>query len=235
MSKNDEAPLQASFLTSSSLANTEAQFQLNEAFRQTHNQIIHSGETSVNLNLHQDSSSASILTVKLVKYPREHHSEADLRNVDLLGKGDRNRALGRSHSEGSCLRSFSVILSGPSLSVCQKTSPSNLSKLLAARECVACHQAAFCSDFSNIEWSQMDSKPKVSPYDQDSPISRQESFCSSVSSPRQGWMKEVKSSKIYLGDRNSYCPSIDHLTTDRLTDTSDCSSATELENSSNLL
>lgn len=232
MLKNDGTPLQTSCLTSSSLANAEAQFQQNEDYRQTNNQGSHSGDKSV--KIHKDSASASILTAKLVKYPREHHSEDDLRNVDLLGKSERNRALGRSHSEGSCVRSFGSILSGCSLSVCQKPSTSKPSKLLAARECVACHQGTFCSDFSNIQLSQINSKPIVSSDQEDSPISRQESFSSSVSSPRQGWVKEVKSSRIYLGDRNSHCPSRDPIT-DRLEDTSDCSSATELDNSSNLL
>lgn len=231
MLKNDEAPLQ------SSLANAEAQSQQSEAYRQTQNHDSHARGKSI--NIHKDSASASISTAKLVKFPREHHSEADLRNVDLLGRGERNRALGRSHSEGSCVISFSPMLNGPPLSMCQNTPTSKPSMLLPDRECVACHQDSFCSDFSKmkLQWILMDSRdePRDTPDDQDSPISRQESFCSSVSSPRQGWMKEEKSSRIYLDGRNSDYPSRDPITPDRLKDNSDCSSASELEYSSNFL
>ncbi|KAB5584132.1 hypothetical protein PHYPO_G00103910 [Pangasianodon hypophthalmus] len=221
MLKNDEASLQTptSCLTSSCLGNVKAQSQQSEAHRQTQNQDSHVRGKSV--NIHKDSALESILTAKLVKCPHEHHSETDLRNVDLIGSNERNRALGRSHSEGSCIRSFRPMLTGPPLSVCQNTSTSKPNMMLSDRECVTYHQDSFCSDFSNmkLEWIQMDSrdKPRVTLDDQDSQISRQESFCSSVSSPRQGWMKE------------------DPITPDRLKDTSDCNSASELENSSNLL
>lgn len=232
MLENNEASLQtpASCLTSYSLGNVMAQ---------TQNQDSHASCKSV--NIHKDSASASILTAKLVKVPRGHHSEADLRNVDLLliGRRERNRALGRSRSESSCVRSFSPVITGPSLSVCQKTSTSKPNMLLVDRECVEYHQDSFCSDFCNmkLEWIQMNSrgKSRVTLDDQDSQISRQESFCSSVSSPRQGWMKEEKSSRIYLDDTNSVYTSKDPTTPDKLKDSSDCNSSSELENSSNLL
>lgn len=239
--KRDEASLQTptSSLTRSSLANVKAQSQWSETHRQIQIQDSHARGKYV--NIHKDSPLASTLTAKLVKFPREHHSEADLRNIDLVGRGEINRALGRSHSEGSCVRSFSPMLSGPPLSVYQKTSTSKPNMLLADRECITCHQDSFCSDFSNmkLEWIQVDSrdKPGVTLDDQDSQISRQESFCSSVSSPRQGWMKEEKSSRSYVSDRNSGYPSRDPITPDgfRPQDISDCRSSSELENSSNLL
>ncbi|XP_053492141.1 quattro isoform X4 [Ictalurus furcatus] len=239
MLKNEELSLQTptSCLTSLSSGNVKAQSQQSEAHRQTQIQESHARGKSV--NIHKDSALASIVTAKLVKFRREHHSETDLRNVDLVGRGEKTLALGRSHSEGSCIRSFDPMLTGPPLSVCQKTSTSKPNMLLADRECVACHQGSFCSDFSNMkpEWIQMDSedKPIVTLDDQDSQISRQESFCSSVSSPRQGWMKEEKSSRIHLDDRNSGYSSRDTTTPDGLKDTSDCNASSELENSSNLL
>lgn len=225
MLKNNEASLQSpnSCLASSSLGSVNAQ---------TQNQDSHASHKSV--NIHKNLASASILTAKLVKVPRGHHSEADLRNVDLIGRGERNRVLGRSHSEGSCVRSFS-----PVIPVCQKTSTSKPNVLLVERECVDYHQDNFCSDFCNIklEWIQMDNRDKsrVTLDDQDSQISQQESFCSSVSSPRQGWMKEEKSSRNYLDDTNSVYISKDPTTPDKLKDSSDCNTASELENSSNLL
>lgn len=225
MLNNDKTSLQfpTSCLTSSSLANVKAQFQ------------------PVKVNIHEDSALGSILTAKLVKFSCGRHSEANLKNVDLVGRGERNQALGRSYSEGSCVKSFSPILTGPPISVCPKTYSSQPNMLLADTECVTCHRDSFCSDFSDmkLEWIQMDSrdKPRVTLNDQDSQIFRQESFCSSVSSPRQGWKKEEKSSRIYLNDRNSGYSSRDPVTPDRLRprDISDCTSASELENSSNLL
>lgn len=235
--KNDEASLQTptSYLTSPSQGNVKAQSQQNETPLQT--QASHARGKSVNID--KDPALASILTDKLISFPREHHSEADLRNVDLLERGERNRALGRSHSEGSCVSNFSPTLTGPSLSVRRKTSTSKPSMLLTNRDCVACHQDSFCSEFSNmkVEWIQIDGRDKqrISLADQDSQISRQESFCSSVSSPRQGWVMEEKSSRIYLDDENSGYPSRDPVSQGRLKDTSDCNSASELESSSNLL
>ncbi|XP_060775488.1 quattro isoform X2 [Neoarius graeffei] len=225
MLKNNEASLQSpnSCLASSSLGSVNAQ---------TQNQDSHASHKSV--NIHKNLASASILTAKLVKVPRGHYSEADLRNVDLIGRGERNRVLGRSHSEGSCVRSFS-----PVIPVCQKTSTSKPNVLLVDRECVDYHQDNFCSDFCHmkLEWIQMDNRDKsrVTLDDQDSQISQQESFCSSVSSPRQGWMKEEKSSRNYLDDTNSVYISKDPTTPDKLKDSSDCNTASELENSSNLL
>ncbi|XP_058260067.1 quattro isoform X2 [Hemibagrus wyckioides] len=235
--KNDEVSCQNSSISISSLDNVKVQSKHCEAPRQTQGQNKQARDESV--KKHKESTLVNILTDKLIKFPREHHSEADLRNIDLFGGSESNRALGRSHSEGSCIRNFSPMLTGPPLSSCQKIYPSKPNVLLADRECVACRQDSFCSDFSNmkLEWIQMDirDKPRVTLDDHDSQISRQESFCSSVSSPRQGWMKEEKSSKIYMDDRNSGYPTRDLITPDRLMDTSDCNSASELENSSNLL
>ncbi|XP_046704891.1 quattro isoform X2 [Silurus meridionalis] len=235
MVKNDKASphTPTSRKTSYSLAHVEVQSQQCEAYRQIQNAQCES------VHIHKQSTLENTLTDKLVKFPREHYSEADLRNDDFVGRSERNRALGRSHSEGSCVRSFSPMLTGSSLSVHQKTSMSKPSIFLPDRECVANHKDSFCSDFSDmkLEWIQKDSrgKPSVTVDDQDSQISRQESFCSSVSSPGLCWMKKENCSRVYLHDKNAGYPSRDSITADRLEDTSDCNSTIEMENSNNLL
>ncbi|XP_027002867.2 quattro isoform X1 [Tachysurus fulvidraco] len=235
--KNDEVSLQSFSKSTFSLDNIKVQAQQCEAHRQTQSQDKQARDESVNKQ--KESTLVNFLPDKLIKFPREHHSEADLRNVDLFGGNESNQALGRSHSEGSCMRNFSSVLTGPLLPIFQKISTSKPNVLLADREFVSDHQDSFCPDFSNInlEWIQTDirDRPRVTLDDHDSQISRQESFCSSVSSPRQGWMKEEKSSRIYMDDKNSGYPTRDLITPDRLMDTSDCNFASELENSSNLL
>ncbi|KAM9483195.1 quattro [Clarias gariepinus] len=230
-------PTPSSCLNSCSQENFNAQCHQSESYRHTQNQDSQARDKIV--NNHKDSALGRTLTAQLLKVSREHRSEDDLRNADLVGRGERYLALGRSHSEGSCIRSCSAMLTGPLLSVCQKTSISQPCMMLADRECAAFHQDRFCSDYSNmkLEWIQMDitAKPTDTVNDQDFQISRQESFCSSVSSPRQGWIKEEKSSKIYVDDKNTGYPSRDPVTPDRLKFNSDCNTALELENSSNLI
>ncbi|KAF5909337.1 protein-glutamine gamma-glutamyltransferase 2-like, partial [Clarias magur] len=239
MLADDKASFQtpSSCLNSCSQGNVNAQCQQSELHRHTQNQDSQARDKIV--NNHKGAALGTNLTAQLLQVSREHRSEADLRNADIVGRGERNRALGRSYSEGSCIRRCNAMLTGPPLSMCQKTSLSQPCMILADRECAAFHQDSFCSDYSNtkLEGIQMDitDKPRDAMDDQDSQISRQESFCSGVSSPRQGWIKEEKSSRIYVDDKNSGYPSRDPVTPDRLKFNSDCNTALELENSSNLL
>ncbi|KAM3877939.1 quattro [Diretmus argenteus] len=83
--------------------------------------------------------------------PREHHSEVDLRRIDSVGEGEEfpwQQAHGRSHSEGSCVGARLTSISGASL--------------LSARH----------------NYCQSRTHPLTLQPIQNSPVSRNESFCS---------------------------------------------------------
>ncbi|XP_062853444.1 quattro [Trichomycterus rosablanca] len=173
---------------------------------------------------------------KTEMFSREHHSEADLTSRELPSRSDRtprSRALGRSRSEGSCVRLVNFISTPFPDSECKNHSPGNPKVSQGNQKCAACPQGSLCSDFFNmqLDWTQMGIRDKalsMGPLDdQDSQLSRQESFCSSVSSPRQGWMEEGERSGIHLNVSDSLSGEL--RSSGRLQDSS------ELENSSNVL
>lgn len=152
-----------------------------------------------------------------------HYSQADLTRSDLPIASDRTprtRMLGRSYSEGSCVRSTSFLVNK-----CKDISTDN-------HKCATC-PPNLCSDFLNMQpdWAQMctgDKAVNTDPVDdQDSQLSRQESFSSSVSSPRQGWMEDGERSEIHQNVSDSFTGEL--KSSGRLQETS------EPENSSNVM
>ncbi|XP_036426899.1 quattro isoform X2 [Colossoma macropomum] len=188
------------------------------------------------------SSLQNVLPIKLRTFSRKHKSEPDLKAVHLAAKGDRSpwkQALGRWHSEGSCISASGSISTCSPIPTCKKHSTDKHKVLLDDQDSVASHQDRLYSEFPNTQaqWTKTDSKDKPSvPQDEEqSLISRQESFCSSVSSPGQGWMKEDESCGIHLNDRSSGSFPEDAICPDKLENSSANSPTIALENSSNLL
>lgn len=174
-----------------------------------------------------DNSSAlqGALTVNLRTFLRKHHSEPDLKAVHRNNKLPWKQALGRSHSEGTCV-CYNPIPTCCPLPRYKKHTTDKPSVLL---DDPVSHQDRLCSDCSNIqaEWTKISNKDehRISQDDQHSPISRHESFCSSVSSPRQGWVKEGENIAFPLAERSTASFPVEPIFPDRL----------ELENTNNLL
>ncbi|KAI4883065.1 hypothetical protein NFI96_029356 [Prochilodus magdalenae] len=185
------------------------------------------------------SSLHNVLTRKLRKFSRKHQSEPDLKAIHLAARGDRpswKQALGRSHSEGSCISLFCTSKTSSPVLMCKKQYTDIHKVFLDEQDSVASHQDGLCADFSSTQWTKIGSRdePSVSLDEQQSLISRQESFCSSVSNTRQGWMREEESSLIPLDDRPLGSFPADPVFPDRLEHSSACSPAIALDNS-NLL
>ncbi|XP_072540697.1 quattro [Salminus brasiliensis] len=173
-----------------------------------------------------DSSLQSVLIGKLRKFSRKHRSEPDLRALHLAPqcgtpRSPCRRALVRSCSDGTCYP----------LPMCKSHSTNKFKMLQDNRDSVASHED------TQPEWTIISSrdKPSVSQDDQYSQISRQESFCSSVSSPRQGWVKEGESNELHLDDRSSGSFQAVPVSSDRIEHSPACSPTIALENNNNLL
>lgn len=183
-----------------------------------------------------DSTLQTILTVRLRKFSHKHRSEPDLRSIHLAPKGERSpfkRNLVRSCSDGT------FKCSSCPLPMRKRHSSNKLNVFQADRDSVASHQDRFVSECSNTEpdWTVISNRdnPSVSQDDQFSQISRQESFLSSVSSPRQGWVKEGESSENHLDDRSSGSFQEVPIFPDMLEQSPACSPILALENRSKFL
>ncbi|XP_076870439.1 quattro isoform X2 [Brachyhypopomus gauderio] len=226
----EETPTHAPFITSSSEKGPSFTLQ---------DQLTESNNSPVNLKSSTDNNTALKNVLKPRRFSRKHHSESDLRTIDLAAGGDKlpwKRALGRSHSEGSCVNSNLKSTSCP-VSVHKSHSTNKPNMLQDDQSSEASHQDNLCLDspIMQLEWIQMGNTSQQVPLVlHGTQISHQGDVCSGVYSPTGAWEDEGNSG-VTPDDRASGSYQLGPLTPDGMQDRSACSRVAAPENSSNAL
>uniref|UniRef100_A0A4W4HNC1 DH domain-containing protein n=1 Tax=Electrophorus electricus TaxID=8005 RepID=A0A4W4HNC1_ELEEL len=230
--QTEETQTHTPFITSSSEKRPSCTLQ---------NKLTESNDSPTRLIAIIDNDAALKNALKTRKFSCKHHSDSDLRTIDLTTGGDKlpwKGTLRHSHSEGSCVSSNLQSTCCP-VSVRQKRSTDKPSMLQDDQESIESHQDSLCSDSSNVqlEWIQMGnrSRPRVSLDDHSPQVSHQEGFCSGVSNPMGGWEEEGGSSAVHPDDTASDSFRLGPVIPDRMQESSSCSRFTALENDSNAL
>lgn len=175
-------------------------------------------------HLQQSEGNVSILMKKLRKCPRIYsHSDSDLRKSGQVNKHDcfpRCKALVRTHSEGSCLRSTSYHVS------MSKTNAAIKNKVHVHKQTSAasCPESFLVVDSDRGSWDEQSSR-----------LSHHNSFCSSTSGQSQSDINEKFSSDTKSDDSTLTSAATRSNNPVRTQDESVCRPVRMLDNSSTVL